>query len=187
MRTTILCTVLLSSLLAARAAQAQNLAEQISTTTFGNTGQVAIASDFTLFFSHANDNSSLSLAPAVDYFFMPQLSLGGQVRFDYDSFEGGGHQTSFGLGPRVGYNIPLAPMFSLFPRVVLSYTHNSATGAEDSNLLGLFLYAPFLFHPVPHFFIGFGPSFGGNFAGGHGSQRFFVFTLESTVGGYFEW
>jgi hypothetical protein len=186
MKKAVLGALLMSSMLASTA-RAQDLAQQISGTTFGNQGQVAIANDFSLLFSHANETSSLQLAPAVDYFLAPQLSLGGQVSFGYTSFKGGGHETTFGLGPRVGYNIPLTPMFSLFPRVVLSYTHTSGTGFDSTNLLGLFLFAPFLFHPVPHFFIGFGPSIGGNFAGGESGNRFVVFTLESTVGGYFDW
>jgi len=187
MKKAVLGALLVSSMLAGRVAQAQDLAQQISGANFGTPGQVAIASDFSLFFSHFSDTSHLSLSPAVDYFLIPQLSVGGSVTFAYDSFKGGGHSTPFGLGPRVGYNIPLTPMFSLFPRLALTYTHNTETGEDSNNLLGLFLFAPFLFHPVPHFFIGFGPSLGGNFAGGESFNRFVVFTLESTVGGYFDW
>jgi hypothetical protein len=187
MKKTVLGALLLSSLLAAPTARAQSLSEAINGTNFGNPGQVAVAGDFSLSFSHYNDSSHLRIAPAADYFFLPHLSFGGQVIFEYDSYKGGGHATTFGLGPRVGYDIPLAAMFTLFPRLTLAYTHFSPSGADSSNLLGMFLYAPFLFHPVPHFFVGFGPSFGGNFAGGDDGDRFFVFELVSTVGGYFDW
>jgi hypothetical protein len=187
MRMTVLGTLLLSSLLASRAAQAQNLADQVNTATFGNPGQVAIAGDFAISFLHRDGVSSLVLAPAVDYFFLPHLSLGGQVAFEYSSFSGGRSSSSFGLGPRIGYDIPLAPMFSLYPRAGFSFSHNTATGQPSSNLLGLFLFAPFLFHPVPHFFIGFGPSLRGDFAGGDASDHVLTIGLESTVGGYFDW
>jgi hypothetical protein len=186
MKKAVLGALLVSSMLASTA-RAQDLAQQISGTNFGNQGQVAISDDFSLFFRHANETDTLTLAPAVDYFLAPHLSLGGQVIFSYESRPLDSHSTEFGLGPRVGYDIPLTPMFSLFPRLRLSYTHHSETGADSTNLLGLTLFAPFLFHPVPHFFIGFGPSLGGNFAGGESGDRFVVFTLESTVGGYFDW
>jgi hypothetical protein len=189
MKKAVLGALLLSSLLATRVALAQNIAEQINGSNFGNTGQVAIAGDFSISFLHEHGTSSLVLSPAIDYFFMPHLSLGGQVTFAYASYDPGS-STSFGLAPRVGYNIPLAPMFSLYPRAGFSFTHVSNSGggiSDSSNLFGLFLFAPFLFHPVPHFFIGFGPSLSGDIAGGHPSQHFLTFGLESTVGGYFDW
>ena len=187
MKKTVLGALIILSSLAAGTARAQNLADQINSTTFGNTGQVAISSDFKIDFEHANGGSALDLAPAVDYFLAPQLSLGGQVEFAYESHRGGGSESAFGLGPRVGYNIPLHPMFSLYPRAGLSFTHHSATGQSGSNLLGVFLLAPFLFHPVPHFFIGLGPTLGGNFAGGTSGQHFVEIGIHSTVGGYFDW
>jgi hypothetical protein len=190
MRKTVLGAFLLSSLLAAQAARAQNLADQVSSTTFGNKGQIAIAGDFSVSFLHANHVSTLVLAPAIDYFIAPQLSLGGQVSFEYSNFDPGS-SSSFGLAPRVGYNIPLAPMFSLYPRAGFSFRHASFSPgggtSRDANLLGLFVFAPFLFHPVPHFFIGFGPSLSGDIAGGNDADHFLSIGLESTVGGYFDW
>jgi hypothetical protein len=190
MKKAVLGALLLSSLLAGRVARAQNIAEQINGSNFGNTGQVAIAGDFSISFLHANGTSSLVLSPAIDYFFMPHLSLGGQVTFAYASHDPGS-SSSFGLAPRVGYNIPLAPMFSLYPRAGFSFTHVSVSPgggtSASANLFGLFLFAPFLFHPVPHFFIGFGPSLSGDIAGGDSSDHFLTFGLESTVGGYFDW
>ena len=53
--------------------------------------------------------------------------------------------------------------------------------------LTLELYAPFLFHPVPHFFIGLGPSLSIDVAGGNSSSRETTIGLRSTVGGYFDW
>jgi hypothetical protein len=188
MKKPVLGALMLSSLFAAPLARAQSLGEQINGTNFGNPGQVAVAGDFTLSFRHANDSSHLLIAPAADYFFLPHLSFGGQVLFAYDSYKGGGHATTFGLGPRIGYDIPLAAMFTFYPRLTLSYELYSPSGpADSSNLLGMTLYAPFLFHPVPHFFVGFGPSFGGNFAGGNDGDHYFIFELVSTVGGYFDW
>ncbi|HXU80560.1 MAG TPA: hypothetical protein VN914_04145, partial [Polyangia bacterium] len=98
--------------------------------------------------------------------------------------------TGFGLAPRLGFNIPLAPMFSFWPKAGFGFLHvgtSTPAGSASANYLSLFLYAPFLFHPVPHFFIGFGPSLSGNVAGGDSSQHFLTFSLSSVVGGYFDW
>src|SRR6185436_6519126 len=81
MKSTVLGALVLSSLLAAGTARAQNLADTINSTTFGNPGQVAISGDFDISFTHENDTSTLVLAPAIDYFAIPQLSFGGQVLF----------------------------------------------------------------------------------------------------------
>jgi hypothetical protein len=181
---------LLTTWMLAGPARAQTLTEQISGTTFGNAGQVVISSDFSFVFEHANGTTSISIAPAADYFLVPQLSLGGQLVFEYSKHDPSSIST-FALGPRVGYNIPLAPTFSLWPRAVLEYSHHTFTpgggGSDTTNLLGLVLYAPFLFHPVPHFFIGLGPSIGGNFAGGDSSDRYVIVAVQSTIGGYFDW
>jgi hypothetical protein len=181
------------SLLFTGAAAAQTLGETPAASTFGGRGQVAIAGDFSLRFEHTDGNNELQIAPALDYFIAPQLSLGGQVFVQYagdDNFS----TTAFGIGPRVGYNIPLAPMFSLFPRAGFTFTHVTSSAGSGSlsvsrsaNYLGLFLFAPFLFHPVPHFFIGLGPSLSGPIAGGESSSRHLTIALESTVGGYFDW
>jgi hypothetical protein len=193
MRTAVLGTLALSSLLVTGAARAQSLGDAPAGTVFGGAGQVAVSTDFSLAFVHENETSTLLLAPAVDYFFLPQLSLGGQVLFSYSS-SGDVSRTMVGIGPRVGYNIPLTPMFSLYPRAGFAFTHvtdSAQAGPVDvsrsANYLGLFLYAPFLFHPVPHFFIGLGPSLSGNVAGGDSSARHLRFAIESTVGGYFDW
>lgn len=177
MRTAIACALAWFSIFATGRARAQSLADAPAGTALGGQGQVAVSSDFSLGFSHQGDNSTLSLAPAADYFFMPQVSLGGQVLFRYDSWSGGS-RTTVGLAPRIGYNLPLTPMFSLFARAGFSFTHEG-----DSNHIGIFLSAPFLFHPAPHFFVGLGPSLGGNITGGGGMRV----ALESTVGGYFDW
>lgn len=196
MKTTVLGAICLSSLLLATTVQAQNLGETPVATpasTFGNPGQVAISGDFNIQFTHETEGetSTLELAPAIDYFIAPQISLGGHVLFGYANFGSGrGSASAIGFGPRIGFNLPLGPMFSLYPRLGFSYEHftRSAGGMSQSkNFLGVSAYAPFLFHPVQHFFIGLGPRLGGNIAGGDSFDRFLVIELLSTVGGYFDW
>jgi hypothetical protein len=158
---------------------------------FGGAGQVSIAGDFSIGFTHNSDSdlSSFVLAPALDYFIIPQLSLGGQIRFGYASV-GNTSTTNFGIGPRVGFNIPLGAMFSFYPRAGFDFQHVGVSieggGSDSYNLLSLFLFAPFLWHPVPHFYIGLGPFMDGGIAGER-SARTFTFGLNTTVGGWFDW
>jgi hypothetical protein len=190
MKTPVLGALSLSTLLIAGAAHAQSLADQPASNTMGAPGQVAIAGDFGINFTHNTDTdeSSLLLAPAVDYFIAPQLSLGGQLMFFYgtnNAFD----RTDIGLRVRAGYNIPLRDMFSLYPRAglgLINYNIDAAgpAGSASSTVLSLFFYAPFLFHPVPHFFIGLGPALD---VGLTGDAKTTELGLLSTVGGWFDW
>ena len=122
MRTTVLGALTLSSLLFAATAAAQTIPEgtvaPAAGPAFGNPGQIVVSGDFQIKFEYESqsETSALTLAPAIDYFLIPNLSLGGQVLFGYVNNDPVTF-SSIGLGPRVGFNIPLAPLFSLWPRV----------------------------------------------------------------------
>ena len=57
-------------------------------------------------------------------------------------------------------NISFRPMFSVWPRVGLSYAgvNESAPLGSDDKHLQLNVSVPFMFHPLNHFFVGFGPA-----------------------------
>jgi hypothetical protein len=199
MKERVLGVVVAICLLFAGAARAQTLAPPpppaagLGPNGFGAAGQVTIASDFGISFIHFSDAefSELDLEPALDYFIAPNLSVGGKVRFDYRK-NTGGSTSALGLGPRVGYQLALGGMFfSVFPKVGFFFEHvsSSATGAASTSygLFSLSLDVPFLFHPVPHFFIGIGPTLFANLAGASSAQRDVQFGLVSTVGGFFDW
>jgi hypothetical protein len=143
---------------------------------FGARNQLAISSDAGLSISNTSisgvdgSTTTLILRPAIDYFVIDNLSVGGFVGVDYTSHPNG-HTTTFGIGPRVGYNIPFSERFSFWPKAGFSFASNSVstdikdptTGAsvtsdESSSNLALNLFAPVMFHPVEHFFLGFGPA-----------------------------
>jgi hypothetical protein len=189
MKTAVLGALALSSLALASPAHAQNLAETAAGgPALGARGQVAISSDFDFSFLHSKNNGNdIILRPALDYFIAPQLSLGGEVLFRYRDNHRGDVETDVGLGARVGYNIPLAPMFSLFPRAGFRYTHVSVKNDGSANYLTFALVAPFLFHPVPHFFIGLGPMLEVDLAGGDSRSRDVQIGLATSIGGYFDW
>lgn len=143
---------------------------------FGLDGQLAISSDAGLSLSNTSisgqDGSAtvLVLRPAVDYFVIDNLSIGGFLGVEYTSSPGGS-STVFGVGPRVGYNVPLSRSFSIWPKIGFSFASTSQKADdvtvgevtiegddETSTSLALNAFVPVMFHPVEHFFLGLGPA-----------------------------
>lgn len=149
---------------------------------FGAQGQLVISSDAALTLrKHNDDGTHLELTPAFDYFIAPNLSLGGFVSITYDSFDNG-HSTHLGIGPRIGYDILLSDLFTFWPMAGLSYgTTSNSTDDSSHGAFALNIFAPFLLHPVPHFFIGFGPFID---AGLGGDARTTDFGARLTIGGW---
>jgi hypothetical protein len=133
--------------------------------TFGQHGHLVITNDlgFSIGYSHLGTTPSantfnLNLRPAVDFFIIDNLSLGVYTIIDWTHVSTGGvggHNFVFSLGGRVGYNIWLMDRISVWPRLGLSYSLHSVTGASTSSL-ALNLSAPFLYH-VENFFFGLSP------------------------------
>ena len=140
--------------------------------TFGGPGTLAISNDMNLgFFGSSTTESGGStwtflLAPAADYFVIQGLSVGAQIVYSHTHLSFGATGTSsaptsvdsdtFGIGPRIGYNIPISDLFSFWPKVALIYTDISTSGASGSTF-DVQAYAPVLLHLAPHFFAGLGP------------------------------
>ena len=109
--------------------------------------------------------------PALDYFVIPNLSVGGVVLFTHTEQSSGStanqpSETSsinlYGIGGRVGYNIGISDSLSFWPKLGLLYVGGSTSPAGGGNGIStsafdVQVYAPFLLHPVKHFFFGIGP------------------------------
>ena len=142
---------------------------------FGEQGQLAISNDVDLGFLAQSTSDgggttmTLSIAPAVDYFVLRGLSLGGQLFFTHTDDSGSDITTNVvAAGPRVGYALPLGDHFSFWPRVAVLVDDTTASasaasgGASTSGGIFAFdvqVFAPLLWHPRPHFFLGLGPFF----------------------------
>jgi hypothetical protein len=147
---------------------------------FGAPGEIAITGDFE---GHLNKGWELRLHPSVDYFIAPNVSIGGVVGLQYDS--GTPSRTQLDLGVRAGYNLYIAPQVSFWPMVGIYYSHftvsstaNTPSTSGSSTSLGIF--APFLYHIAPHFFLGAGPRFTLPLDGGGNS-----YGIQTVVGGWF--
>jgi hypothetical protein len=145
--------------------------------TFGKMNDLAISSDANLSLQVVSvsggggSSTLLNIDPAADYFFMDSISVGGQVRLDHDP---GG--TTIGIGPRVGYNYAFSDLMSIWPKGGLSFDD-----AHGTAVLGLHLFAPFMFHPARHFFVGIGPNLDTDLTG---DVKLTTFGLAFTVGGW---
>lgn len=167
---------------------------------FGDRGQLAISSDAGLSLSNTSisgvDGSAttLLLRPAVDYFVIDSLSVGGFLGLEYNTAPGGS-STAFSVGPRVGYNLRLSESFSIWPKIGFAFASTSqdrddieVPGEPDiegdsgsSTSLQLNLFAPVMFHPAEHFFLGLGPAFDLDLTG---DAKATTLAIRLTIGGW---
>lgn len=149
------------------------------------------------------------LNPGADYFVIDHLSIGGEVLFAItgtsvtrhvpngaDRTDDGPGGTHFGFMPRIGYDIPIGSMFSIWPRGGIGWRHASFSGGgiADFSLSAWFFYAdvPFMFHFAEHFFAGIGPGFtvtlASSVSGSNRSQDWNGYTdirlLSTVLGGW---
>jgi hypothetical protein len=151
-------------------------------TGFGAAGQIVLSMGPTTgehLFLHAQSggNWQLQLSPALDYFLTAHLAVGGVIGFHYES--AGAGTTVLTLGGRVSTNLDINDRFTFWPLAGLFYSHASANHSSSSSTV-LRVFAPFLFHLAPHFFIGAGPSFDLGLSGGGNS-----YGIDSVLGGWF--
>ena len=154
------------------------------------TGSAYGAVSATQWDSSAASSLSFGLGPSAHWFVAPNLSLGFDFEISYSDGKGYGadgslvetKSTLVSGGPVIGYNVPLGARFSFWPHVILGVHYGrqtqtlvsggsfsvagNPTGSPDTTEAGpwLDLYAPILFHPKPHLFLGFGPDLYHDFA-----------------------
>ena len=140
-----------------------------------------------------NDPTSTSIVihPALEYFVIPNLSIGGEVIFAYTSQSFGNDTgvgptsfsvTQFGLGPEVGYDVSLSDTWSVWPKAELGFVNSSPNEGDSSFNLFLQISAPFLVHPAEHFFFGVGPALHVDLTG---DAKTTSIGVNFTIGGYF--
>jgi hypothetical protein len=160
----------LGLLSAARSASAQ----QAAVPSFGSAGQLVLSSDAQASLqvqsgSTAGSLTTITLGPAADLFLFRSFSLGAHFLWQHTQITGAPNTDSVSAGLSVGYALRMSETFSFWPKVSFDYRHTSILTVDpvaldqqnevssDAMVIGVF--APVLFHPVPHFFIGLGPNF----------------------------
>jgi hypothetical protein len=130
-----------------------------------------------LFFDkQASGGSRVLIQPGLDYFLGNGISVGGVVGFGYTS--GSPATTVVNLGARAGFNQGLNEHVSFWPTIGIdgSYIHN--TGSSSTAALEVF--APFLYHVAPHFFLGAGPFLSYLVKGGPDTE----YGIDFVIGGW---
>jgi hypothetical protein len=145
-------------------------------------GNFAVTNNAAFGFRHQighGDGTTFTLKPALDYFVIEHLSIGGAVELDFASGgPGNPDSTTFGIAPEVGYEFALSDTWSFWPQVSLPMSFPSRGNAT----LTLFISAPFLVHPAEHFFFGIGPGFSQDLT----SNPTTSITGGFLIGGYFD-
>lgn len=161
---------------------------------FGGVGQTAFSSDVALTIQHSSqDSTSVQFAPAADYFVVQNFSVGATLAIDYVN-AADSDSTRFSIGPRIGYNIPFTDTVGLWPKLGFAYSHTSVsvdvptedddtelTTSRSGNHITLNLFAPVMFHPAEHFFVGFGPFLDADLSG---KNKTTTFGGRLTLGGW---
>jgi hypothetical protein len=148
---------------------------------FGEAGQIAISGEANAFFSKTNHAGwTAAISPALDYFIMPSISVGGSVT----ALIGDNSHSGYGVAVRAGYNLNVTEQLGLWPIFGIGYAHESqgsgAASVSGSATVAHF-YVPVLFHIVPRVFVGLGPFYDVKLAGDGNNS----YGVKSTVGGWF--
>jgi hypothetical protein len=122
---------------------------------FGSKGTISPAGSvgFSYVASGSNGSYFASLDPAAMIFLIDGLAVGGSLHLSYRSSSS---DWGYGLGPSLGWNLWVGERASLFPQAVLSANWERFSGMT-AHLITAQVFAPVLFHVVPHFFLGAGP------------------------------
>jgi hypothetical protein len=147
-------------------------------------GGGATVSAYSYSFNHSSAGGGVvNVAPGFGYFVARNLWIGASLGLGLGDVKGYGadgtlvwtRTTSVSGSLGLGLNVPFANVFSFFPTIAIGYewTHRleNPTGgsttvanpypSNDTTLSGPYIsiFAPLLVHPVPHFYLGFGPTF----------------------------
>ena len=175
---------------------------------FGAAGQIVVMADFglqlgyTSYLDGAASRFGMSISPGLDVFVIDGLSVGASFyvshvidRAEY-TVQGPVERTAttVGIGPRIGYAVPLGRYLSLYPRITLGFRYANGdgdrvlSGAQYGNGASPYIsaIAPLLVHPSESFFVGIGPSFFHEISMGGAADRKTQTTasFETVVGGH---
>ena len=118
----------------------------------------------------------LSLHPSLDYFIINSVSLGAAFGYFYSPADTG--TTVVSVGGRAGFNLNINDNLGFWPTAGVGLTFDSRDhGNDTTTFFGIF--APFLYHLVPHLFVGLGPSFSMQLDGGSK-----VYDVDFVLGGW---
>jgi hypothetical protein len=142
------------------------------------------------------------LAPTVDVFLGHGFSVGATLVYEHERVvtDDGARAVTIangqvaespetvdvnglGIGGRAGYAIPWGERATVWPVATVTY-ERTGFDASGVNEVLIDAFAPLLFHPVPHAFVGLGPDFAVGFV--EGQAPAFQYGLRLTVGAWID-
>jgi hypothetical protein len=136
---------------------------------FGERGEVAVSGSSSASLEQTSwaggtasprQMTGIFVTGSVAYFIARDLSLGVRLAYQHDAVSGYPSWDYASIGPTVGYNIPLGERWSIWPDVRAAWGEGWGSGISSAQTLALGADVPVLFHPVPHLFVGIGPTAG---------------------------
>jgi hypothetical protein len=167
---------------AATSAPSSGSASRAAATGFGVAGAWVIsvqsynagsATPSFFFAKQASGGSTVIVQPGLDYFIGNGISVGGVVGVAHST-----GSTTVNLGARAGFNQGLNEHVSFWPTIGVDGSYNHA--ATSNSTAALEVFAPFLYHAAPHFFLGAGPFLSYLVKGGPDTQ----YGLDFVIGGW---
>ena len=132
---------------------------------------------YVFFHKPSGGDWALSLHPSIDYFITNGVSLGATVGYFHSPAATG--TTVFDLGGRAGFNLNINDNLGFWPTAGISFKVDSSNhNTTTRTVVGVF--APFLYHLVPHLFVGLGPSFAARLQGNGGNE----YGVDFVLGGW---
>jgi hypothetical protein len=159
---------------------------------FGDAHGLVLGGDFALQFARTEwgggaTSSQMFVRPAVDYFVLDHLSVGGGVSIERQQADQS-RVTWLGVAPRIGYEVPLGESCSLWPIAGIAYDRAVEVDWVNSYggrwMVSGHVRAPLLAHLTDHFFVGLGPRLDVVLAQEVPSTRLMTYGIESTIGGW---
>jgi hypothetical protein len=152
---------------------------------FGSQGQIVPFG--TVAYTHASgfvggDANQILIQPGAMWFPANNVAVGGQVIYGF--VDAGTSFHELGFEPLVGFAVPFGNQLAFFPRVGMQFEWLLPSGGNSANRVALDGFAPLLFIPAPHVYIGFGPQLNVEVASSAAS-KVTSFGLASQIGGYF--
>jgi hypothetical protein len=141
--------------------------------------------------------TTIALGPTLIYFVAQDVALGASGTLIYQNLSQGSTSasaTSFGLEPFVAYNLWLSETASLLPQLGIGFASRESPTTSGNNprltTISLQFFVPVLFHPVKHFFLGFGPAFSYDLAASLSNAtgeaaKTTTIGAQTVLGGYF--
>jgi hypothetical protein len=164
--------VIPAGLLAPLSADASESPEPVSTRqadVFGAAGQLVVSGAASMSLEHTTfaqgngplpgPSTSFFIAPSADCFVVRGLTVGARLSYQHSDTSGGPTVDGLLVGPRVGYNFTLNDHFSLWPTASITYGETWFGAGSHAQGVSVGGYAPLLYHPAAHFFVGLGPNF----------------------------